>query len=110
MRNPEDQIRLVYDRVPLIVRLPFAWRTPTGAHGKIGLGDVVGKVLATVGIWPKQACRCAFRKAVLNSYVVFYGWRTPLPAGPFMRWNPAISREMQAQGNQHPVMAEREAR
>src|SRR5262245_6489901 len=90
MRNPEDHIRLIYDRLPVIVRLPLAFH-------KIGLGDVVGKVLAGVGIWPKQQCRCAFRKAVLKRYVVFYGWRTPLPEGPWMRWNPEISRQMQAQ-------------
>jgi hypothetical protein len=108
MRNPEDHIRLVYDRIPLMVRLPFTWRTPTGAPGKIGLGEVVGKVLASIGIWPRQQCRCAFRKAVLNSYVMFYSWRTPLPEGPYMRWSPAISRDMSTLGSPTPSAANKE--
>jgi hypothetical protein len=102
MRNPEDQIRLVYDRVPLIIRLPFAFR-------KMGLGDVIGHALWRLGLRPSRACRCNFRKAVLNSYLIFYGWNTPLPEGPFSRWNPEISREMIAQGTTASAEAAREA-
>lgn len=90
MRNPEDHIRLVYDRLPLIIRLPVTF-------DRIGLGDVVARVLAAVGLRATPLCRCHFRQAVLNSYVIFYGRYTPVPQGPSSRWSPAIGQAMAAQ-------------
>src|SRR5262245_21947182 len=90
MRNPEDHIRLVYDRIPFMIRLPFAFH-------KMGLGEVVAHALWSIGLRPSRGCQCAFRKAVLNSYLIFYGWRTPLPEGPYSPWTPAIGQQMLAQ-------------